>query len=793
MRSPRWSKVLRDLSSNRLRTALVVLSIAVGVFAVGLIASAQVILDRDMNASYQATNPPSASLYVDAFDDDLVQTVRRMPGIRDAEGRDSVSMRYQIGPDEWREIELRVIPNYHAMRIGVIRPVSGDWPPPRRTMLLEQGSVDYLDAAGQASGLLETPEGKRYSLAISGTAHDLSVPQAALEGKAFGYISLDTYEWLSGSRSLGVLQIVVAEHADDRSHIEQVVSEVQAKIEKGGHVVYGSDIRSPGQHWAAETLKPVLLILSVLGALSLLLSGFLVINTIGAVLAQQTRQIGIMKAIGARTFQVTGLYLSSVLAFGLLALLVAVPLGAIGARAFIAFNARMLNFDVISYSIPPQVLALEVGAGLVVPLLAALWPIIAGTRVTVLNALNWHGLGNTRGGGLVDRLLLGLRWLSRPLLLSLRNTFRRRARLALTLTTLTLAGSMLIAVISLRASLLQTNDDIYRTYNMDIFVDMDRIYRIDQMRAEALKVPGLVEFEAWGKRELRRLRGDGSQSGTIAMIAPPATTRLFRPPMLAGRWLLPDDQNAVVIASDLLRSEPDLTVGDDLVLLLNERETHWRIVGIAQVINAQSRVYVNYDYFARATRMIGSAGTAVVVTAAHDADFQAQVAYDLSQQLKRAGLRVSTTRTVSDEREEAESKFNIILAFLLIMALLLGIVGGLGLMGTMSINVLERTREIGVMRAIGASNGTLLQVVVVEGMLIGLLSWAVAVLIALPLSKLLSDAVGQAFIQMPLSYRFSAGGVLIWLVTALALSALASFLPAWRAAHLTVRDVLAYE
>jgi putative ABC transport system permease protein len=126
------------------------------------------------------------------------------------------------------------------------------------------------------------------------------------------------------------------------------------------------------------------------------------------------------------------------------------------------------------------------------------------------------------------------------------------------------------------------------------------------------------------------------------------------------------------------------------------------------------------------------------------------------------------------------------------MAVLLAVVGGLGLMGTMSINVIERTREIGVMRAIGASNRAVLQIVMVEGMLVGGLSWCVGVLVALPISKLLSGAVGIA-LQTPLSHVFSMLGVLLWLGIVVVLAALASFLPAWSAARVTVRDVLAYE
>ena len=114
-------------------------------------------------------------------------------------------------------------------------------------------------------------------------------------------------------------------------------------------------------------------------------------------------------------------------------------------------------------------------------------------------------------------------------------------------------------------------------------------------------------------------------------------------------------------------------------------------------------------------------------------------------------------------------------------------------MGTMSINVLERTREIGVLRAIGASNRAVLGIVIAEGVLIGVLSWLIGALLALPLSFLFSNAVGVAFLQMPLDFVFSLQGLAIWLGLVVALSALASFLPAWNAARLTVRDVLAYE
>jgi putative ABC transport system permease protein len=148
---------------------------------------------------------------------------------------------------------------------------------------------------------------------------------------------------------------------------------------------------------------------------------------------------------------------------------------------------------------------------------------------------------------------------------------------------------------------------------------------------------------------------------------------------------------------------------------------------------------------------------------------------------------------MADERTEVETALGAVIVLLLVMALLLAIVGGLGLMGTMSINVLERTREIGVLRAIGAPNRGVAQVFIREGMAIGVLSWLLGSLLAFPLGKALSDAVGRPIMGVPLTFSYSMAGVWMWLVLVVILSGLASLLPARNASRLTVREVLAYE
>jgi putative ABC transport system permease protein len=141
----------------------------------------------------------------------------------------------------------------------------------------------------------------------------------------------------------------------------------------------------------------------------------------------------------------------------------------------------------------------------------------------------------------------------------------------------------------------------------------------------------------------------------------------------------------------------------------------------------------------------------------------------------------------------AVDSLGILVTFLLIMALLTASVGSMGLTGTMGMNVLERTREIGIMRAVGAVDSVIMRTIIAEGVVIGLLSFGLAIILSIPFTYLLSTIVSLAVFETPIQVVFTPTGYLIWLGLVLALSAIASILPARNAARLTIREVLAYE
>ncbi|MEZ4860411.1 MAG: ABC transporter permease [Caldilineaceae bacterium] len=585
--SPRWRKVIRDVVDNKTRTVLVVLSIAVGVAAIGMVTGSHVVMSHDIPQAYHAINPAHVLIGLSAFDDELVHAVERMPEVAAAEGRNRAETQVRVGADQWKDLRLYAVADYADLRVNKIWPAGGAWPPRKHEVLIERSSLSLLN--GQIGDLITVKgvDGKARQLRIAGLAHDLNEISAQFTGVGFGYITLDTLEWLGWSRAYGRLYLTVSDHPTDKVHIQWVADLVQKRLERAGYTVYWTFVPEPGKHEMEQFLTPMLLIFGVLGVLSLLLSSFLVVNIISAILAQQVRQIGVMKTIGACTGQLLGMYLITTLLFSLLALAVAIPLGWLGMRANTNFMANLMNFDVLTTGIPPQVLALEIAAGLLTPLLAALYPILRGIRITVREAISEYGLGKGRfGESWIDRLLERVHGLSRPLLISLRNTFRRKGRLALTLLTLTLASAIFIGVFSVRASLLLTLDDALNYWNYDISLNLSRPYRADYLESTALATPGVIAAESWGFWGTRRVRPDANTGDNLLLIAPQPASQMITPVLLAGRWLLPTDENAVVINTDVLKNEPDLKVGDTLVLEIAERKEAWTIVGLVRGVLA---------------------------------------------------------------------------------------------------------------------------------------------------------------------------------------------------------------
>ncbi len=795
---PRWHKVLRDLWGNKVRTLLVVLSIAIGVFAIGMIIGTQILLRDDLSVAWNNTNPSSAFLSTSRFDTDLLYTIKRVEGVADAEGRRSVRVPLLLGKGEQLRMNLLTMDDFSRARMHTVTPLRGQWPPKEGELVIERGSFDALNRELGESVTIETADGKLRDLTLVGVIYDISTDPYQFTQQPNGYVSKETLENLHYPSGYDELAILVDGEHPDKEFIETVVDRVESKLEKGGGVLYFSMIPEPGEHPAQEQIDPLLAILGILGVLSLGASAFLVVNIINSLLAQHTKQIGIMKSIGARSSQIMVMYFVTVLIFGLLSLLIAIPLGGWAAYGLTSYLASLINFDLLGFRIPQRAYLTQTAVALIIPILAALFPVIKGSRLTVREALSEQGLGSGQfGTHIVDRAVTWLTSsvmnLSRPMQISLRNTIRRKARLLLTLSTLTVGGAIFIGVLSVQLSLLATLDDALRYFDYDASFSFAHTHRIIEIEREAMKVDGVAMIESWTVGSARPIAEDGREGEAFSVFGVQADTETVRPILLEGRWLLPDDKNAIILNSLVLKDEPDIKLGDTITLKMEGRELEWKVVGIVQGVLTGSMGYANQEYLAHELHFVGRAGWSVVIFDQPDTEYHKEMAVQLKEHFDEAGMRVTNTNITANLRETIAYQFNIISTLLAVMAVLIALVGGLGLMGTMSINVLERTREIGVMRAVGASDGTILRIVLVEGILVGLLSWLLGSLLAYPMGQALSNVVGMSMLESPLNYTFSIKGAIGWLATVIVIASLASFMPAWNASRLSVRQTLEYE
>ena len=373
--SPRWRKVWADLAANKLRTLLVVLSVAVGVFAVGVVASSYLMFQRDMANSWSSSSPASVSLYAaDPFDEELVDSIRSLRGVKEADGRFNVDLRV-FTAGEWRQMWMTAIPDYIKQEVSVVRPQSGAWPPGDGDVLLERSSLAELGVAPGDRILVETSAGNKRSLKVSGIVYDVGQLPSIFSGRSYGYINMDTLEKLDEARRLNQVNLVVEPwvlRGKEKAPIEAVGQRAFTKLEQGNTTITGFQVNKPGEHLMQGTANALLLLLAVLGVLSLFMSIFLLINTVSAILTQQVRQVGIMKTLGARRAQILRMYLTLVGIYGILALAVAAPLGALAASAVTGFIAGVFNFDSGGVDLPLKVFLLEAAVAVLVPLAAAL-------------------------------------------------------------------------------------------------------------------------------------------------------------------------------------------------------------------------------------------------------------------------------------------------------------------------------------------------------------------------------------------------------------------------------------
>ncbi|MFZ5809950.1 MAG: FtsX-like permease family protein [Chloroflexota bacterium] len=797
------SKIWYDIWRHKVRTLLVIASIAVGVFAVGTTFGLGDQMLPAMDQSHEATFPSHMTLYLSQpVDRDIIRSLEKVAGVEAIEPVNIIAIRYKKSPtDTWHKGNLLMRDDFAHQKFDTLLLKGGIWPEGDSLGIERMHSPFY--GLGIGDNVIFEIDNREHSFPISGIIRHPFVPPPFMYDLAWFFSDAAMMERF-GIPQGKFLELLVRVTPYSADYAKEVATSIKEQLAKQNISVQAAIYQDPHKHWGRPFVEGMGIVTEVLAVMSLLLSAVLVLNTLTSIITQQTNQIGILKAIGSSRQTVIRIYLSSVLAYGALALFIALPLGISAAYGLTRWYLSIFNIDYETFHFSTGAVIFQLIAAIAVPLVAALPPVFKGASITVREAISSYGLGADFQITRFDQALekWSARFLSTHYVTAFVNTFRRKGRLIMTEVVLVIAGVMYLMVMSLSSSIDATLDAEFNRRTHDVVVQFESPQRIERVTALAESLPGVEKAVMWSVEPVTILlkgqkvkdAGAGSQIQGVPLDDP-----TYIPYIVEGRWLENGDERALVISQDTAKKEK-IRVWETITLdIADAGQSEWTVVGIYKNFlmfgggfNVDA-MYAPREAVLHTTKKVGRTQILLVRTQDHSPQQTRTIANNLESFYKDKNMAVAQTETIAETRRTADTSFQMTVYMLLSLAFVMALVGAIGLAGSLSISVIERTKEIGVLRAIGARSRTILRMFLLEGVVQGLLSWVIAIPLSFLLAPLLANAMGKALFNASLEFGYHFISVFIWLLVVLVFSSVASILPARSATRVNVRESLSYE
>ena len=731
--------------------------------------------------------------------------VKAIPGVANVDTLTQFTVRFKTAKNQhWQTGTALYRPDYKVQQYDLMTLLSGHWPDDK-SLAIERLSAKFGGLTQGESVEFETETGiQSFSIAgvirhpfvkpppFGGQLHFFIAPEAAA---VFG-IKPNTFRQL--------LVQVTQPYSEEKARL--VAGKIRATLSTLGVDVNATLLQNPEQHWGRPFFSGINLILTVMAWASLALSSVLILNTIAALITQQTDQIGIMKAIGARRSTIAGIYLNIVLILSLIAIVLAVPLSLLAAFFSSRWLLDLFNIEMDGFEYSSRSLWLMIVGGLLAPLLAALWPIWRGASLSVRQAIASYGLGADFASNRFDRWLDAKVFSMLPTLyaVSMGNLFRRKARLLWTQSVLIIAGVLFIVILSLIESVnLTLDNELARSrYSVRLGFSVDQPSALIEELVRS--VPQTIDVELWNRLPAELTRNDQllRQSGSLGaqLVALPVASAMYQPLIVAGHWFEANDNDQKVLVLNAETAELNgIKLGDTInINLLGRSSTGWQVVGLYRWFvgsgYAVEPVYAPLNTVQTITQSNKKSSFAVLSANVNSLSDEKKYADALKEKFQEQHIKLDFYTTIAklEQRQYAKNQFRPITTMLLGLATLIAAVGAIGLSGALAISVLQRIREIGVFRAIGASSGAVFKLFMLEGFFHGILAWLISIPIAYVLAEPLSKKLGEVMLGIQLDFTFSLIAVWIWLGLVSVLVLLASYLPARHATRIAVRSSLSY-
>jgi len=788
--SVRLKKALLEVWLNPARSVLMIMALGIGLWGLGSNLVSYSILNKDLNANFTGTKPPHAILKSKDFASLELSSFRARPEIDVAEFRDLSYQRIEVFPNQWIPLWVFGVEDFDNMEVASIYLEQGRKVPEPGTMLIERNGRLVSNLKLNSVARVQV-KGKTPAVPISGISFDPAQAPATQDAFISSYVDKKTFSDITGEPANQRL-IIRFRQVQSRQDVQHLIQGIIDEFRRNGMTVNTVDVPRFDQHPHQFQLNTLIALQGSIGFLALVMGAVLISQLMQAILAQQVRQIGILKAVGATRSQIFGIYLTMVLILGVVATLIAIPIALASGFAFARFVSTVLNFNIITTTLPFSNYLLLVSIGLLLPVLFTLPIIRRGTSIPVTEALSDYGI-NQYTSRLSTKTFACLP-VSNSLRLSFRNLLRKKKRLAVTMFMIALGVAIFSAGFNVRQSLVVFLNDTKESMKYDVQVVLKNSISLEKLTGPFQSLNNLSQIESWSGGQGRLQSGVISATNGVGVVALPFDTKLMKWDVIEGRWLQPKDEIEVVInqrAADLLDSP---VVGEMLVIGLKEKQLSARLVGVIKEFNV-GKIYIDKEQYNVLVNPEGLVNSLMFTAKDRSYASVVDMKMDTESRIEKAELDVLYVMSQTERAKIIYDHLDIILTVFAFLSLIVLVVSALGMASTTGINILERTREIGVMRAIGATPKTIYGIFVSEGMILNSIGISIGILAGLPLSAIAARFFGNLILghDVSLSFAFSVEGLAITLLTILFFGWLASRIPARKAIAVSTHEALSYE
>ncbi len=783
-------KTFSDLRANPGRTALVIFALVIGLWGLGLIFVSYAILKNDLNENFTRTHPAHVTVTAEQFERLDLAAFRNRPEIESAEFRDLSIQRIEVFPNQWLPLWIFGVEDFNNVHLARIYREAGSKVPDPGTLLIERNGQLVSNLKIGARPRVRVG-GKMMEVPISGISFDPAQAPATQDAFIYAYTDKKTYTEITGEAANQRL-LFRLKNGHSKQDIQTATDRILDDFSRQGINVKTVNIPKLDAHPHQWQLNTLIALQGAIGLLAFLMGAVLVSQLMSAILTREVRQIGILKAIGASRLHVFKLYLTMVLLFGAASSVIAIPLAVVSGYAFARFVAKILNFEVLTTTLPAAVYLSLIGAGVLLPILFSLRALLKGVNVSVYNALSDYGIRQDTYAeqvGVAAKLPLSL-----STQLAFRNTLRRKGRLAVTIATLALGVAIFSTGFNVRQALIEFLAHTRISMKHDVQVVFKEQIPLQQALAPFKALGNVSRVEAWNGGRGRLQTERVSTTNGIGIVALPYDTDLIQWDILRGRWLQASDELEIVMNQQAVESFGNPVVGKFYPIDIKGITLNAKLVGIVQEFEV-AKIYIDksrYDALVNPGHLINS-----LMFVATDKDFDKLVRLkaDIESAIAQSDVSILYILSKTERAKIIYDHLNIILTLFALLSLLVLVVAALGMASATGISVMERTREIGVLRALGATPKMIYGLFVAEGMLVSSVGIIAGLLLAWPLSIAASTFFGDLILgaSTPLNFAFSPSGFVITLVLILSFGWLASRIPARKAITVSTRAALAYE